>query len=151
MTTTQERLTRLERRQAATDRAIEELKARDAEREKDIEESEDRQMTALADLKADVMTRLDLLDAKMDSLSARVDLLLDHLQGQVAGLGLQIAASVVIVATQAGMEPKAVGEAIHETCTSQVAKALESGVDRSDQWKVGFKDALSFMVSDMLK
>ena len=44
----------LERRQAATALAVEELRIRDAERERDIEQSEDRQLVALAELKTEL-------------------------------------------------------------------------------------------------
>lgn len=62
MTTTADRIARLERVQASHGRQLTALKERDAERERDIEESEDRLTLAIADLKADIKA----LDAKLD-------------------------------------------------------------------------------------
>ena len=63
--TNAERIERLER-------DVEQLKVRDAERERDIEESEDRVLTAFAELKTDLTGRMDALESRMDALESRM-------------------------------------------------------------------------------
>ena len=60
-------------------RRLSELWARDSERERDIEESEDRQMVALAALKAEVNAFEAQVNARLDRMDARLDRVEQHL------------------------------------------------------------------------